>query len=110
MSSDRIIIYVESQFECRYRVSWDLVGKSDSPRLKLAWLGSSRDVHQTDEHVTRRNVTRRQFPVRPCATMTVHKSQASIMDRVVVNLRDDVFEHGQLYVAFWFNRLSLQVH
>ena len=46
-----------------------------------------------------KNVTRRQFPVRPCAAMTVHKSQASTMDRVVVDLRSDVFEHGQLYVA-----------
>ena len=45
------------------------------------------------------NVTRRQFPVRPCAAMTVHKSQASTMDRVVVDLRGDVFEHGQLYVV-----------
>ena len=46
-----------------------------------------------------KNVTRRQFPVRPCAAMTVHKSQAATMDRVVIDLRGDVFEHGQLYVA-----------
>ena len=31
--------------------------------------------------------------------MTVHKSQAATMDRVVIDLRGDVFEHGQLYVA-----------
>ena len=46
-----------------------------------------------------KNVTRRQFPVKPCAAMTMHKSQAATMDRVVIDLRGDVFEHGQLYVA-----------
>ena len=46
-----------------------------------------------------KNITRRQFPVRPCAAMSVHKSQASTLQRVVIDLRCDMFEHGQLYVA-----------
>ena len=42
---------------------------------------------------------RRQFPLRPCYAITIHKSQASTLRRVVVDLRQGVFDHGQLYVA-----------
>ena len=45
------------------------------------------------------NIQRRQFPLRQCSAITIHKSQAQTLDRVVVDLRDDVFEHGMLYVA-----------
>ena len=42
---------------------------------------------------------RKQFPLRPCYAITIHKSQASTLDRVVVDLRQGIFDHGQLYVA-----------
>lgn len=43
---------------------------------------------------------RRQFPVRLCYGMTINKSQSQTLDRVGVYLREEVFGHGQLYVAF----------
>jgi len=32
--------------------------------------------------------------------MTINKSQGQTFDRVGIDLRKDVFNHGQLYVAF----------
>jgi len=42
---------------------------------------------------------RRQFPLRLCYCMTINKSQGQTLDVVGLDLRDDVFAHGQLYVA-----------
>ena len=42
---------------------------------------------------------RRQFPVRICFAMTINKSQGQTLDRAGIYLADDVFAHGQLYVA-----------
>ena len=43
---------------------------------------------------------RRQYPLRACYAMTVNKShQGNTLSRVGLDLRSDVFCHGQLYVA-----------
>ncbi|KAH0606715.1 uncharacterized protein H6S33_003549 [Morchella sextelata] len=42
---------------------------------------------------------RRQLPIRLCFAMTVNKSQGQSLDVVGVDLRSDLFTHGQLYVA-----------
>jgi hypothetical protein len=42
---------------------------------------------------------RRQFPVRVCFAMTINKSQGQTLQRAGVYLADDIFAHGQLYVA-----------
>ena len=42
---------------------------------------------------------RKQFPLRSCYAMTINKSQGQTLSRVGLDLRDDVFCHGQLYVA-----------
>ena len=39
---------------------------------------------------------RRQFPPRVCYAVTVNKSQGQILSKVGLDLRDDVFCHGQL--------------
>ena len=44
-------------------------------------------------------ITRKQFPIRLAYGITIHKSQASTLDRVVIDLRHGIFDHGQLYVA-----------
>ncbi|XP_036148429.1 uncharacterized protein LOC118647495 [Monomorium pharaonis] len=43
---------------------------------------------------------RRQFPIKLAFAMTINKSQGQTFDRVGIDLRKDVFNHGQLYVAF----------
>jgi len=43
---------------------------------------------------------RRQFPVRVAFAMTINKAQGQTFDRVGLLLRQPVFSHGQLYVAF----------
>ncbi len=46
------------------------------------------------------NMTRLQFPVRPCFSMTINKAQGQSMDTIGIFLPEPVFAHGQLYVAF----------
>lgn len=42
---------------------------------------------------------RRQFPLRSAFCMTINKAQGQTFERVGIDLRNDVFNHGQLYVA-----------
>ena len=42
---------------------------------------------------------RLQFPIRPAYAQTIHKAQSQTLSRVGLDLRSDVFSHGQLYVA-----------
>ena len=44
-------------------------------------------------------LTRKQFPIQLCFTMTVNKSQGQSLITTGVDLRTPVFTHGQLYVA-----------
>ena len=44
-------------------------------------------------------LTRKQFPVRLCYAMTINKSQGQSFEHVGVDLRTQVFSHGQFYVA-----------
>lgn len=42
---------------------------------------------------------RRQFPLQLCYAMTIHKSQGQTIDRVGLDLRSDMFSHGQLHIC-----------
>ena len=44
-------------------------------------------------------VVRRQFPVLPAYAKTINKEQGQEEEVLGLDLRDDVFSHGQLYVA-----------
>ena len=43
---------------------------------------------------------RKQFPVKLAFAMTINKSQGQTFEYVGVDLTEEVFSHGQLYVAF----------
>jgi len=54
-------------------------------------------------------ITRKQFPVRVCNAISIHKSQSMTLERSVIDARDGVFEHGQSFVAFSRNRCRKDV-
>ena len=45
------------------------------------------------------NFKRRQFPVKYAFVMTINKSQGQTLDKIGIDLRKEVFNHGQFYVA-----------
>ena len=45
-------------------------------------------------------ISRRQFPVRMCNAVSMHKSQSMTLERTVIDARSGVFEHGQFFVAY----------
>jgi ATP-dependent exoDNAse (exonuclease V) alpha subunit len=44
-------------------------------------------------------LSRHQFPLRLAFSFTIIKSQGQTLDKVGIDLRSEVFSHGQLYVA-----------
>ena len=42
---------------------------------------------------------RHQFPIKPAFAMTINKAQGQTYEYVGVDLRREIFDHGQLYVA-----------
>lgn len=51
------------------------------------------------ENVYPFSFARRQFPVKLAFAITINKSQGQTFDKIGIDLRRDVFNHGQLYVA-----------
>jgi hypothetical protein len=43
---------------------------------------------------------RKQFPIKPCFSMTISKSQGQTIDFLGLDFSDPVFSHGMAYVAF----------
>ncbi len=43
--------------------------------------------------------SRLQFPLKPCFAMTINKSQGQTLNFVGIHLKEEVFTHGQLFVA-----------
>ncbi|XP_008202508.2 uncharacterized protein LOC103315450 [Nasonia vitripennis] len=44
-------------------------------------------------------LSRRQFPIKIAFTMTINKAQGQTFEKIGIDLRREVFNHGQLYVA-----------
>ena len=51
------------------------------------------------QHTTSFTMTRVQFPLRLCYSMTTNKSQGQSFEQILLDLSDDPFSHGQTYVA-----------
>lgn len=51
------------------------------------------------QHKSSYNMTRVQFPLRLCYSMTTNKSQGQSFDQILLDLSTDSFSHGQAYVA-----------
>lgn len=53
----------------------------------------------SDDHKLPVKLNRHQFPIKPAFAITINKAQGQTFEKVGVDLRFDVFDHGQLYVA-----------
>jgi len=72
-----------------------IIGKGVSnvafiPRIKFIF----------DNNVLPFTFARKQFPLRLAYVMTINKSQGQTLSHVGLHFVNDVFLHGQLYVAF----------
>lgn len=70
-----------------------LTGKSKGAIIHLPRILLYSDERQAIQF------TRRQFPIRLAFASTIHKVQGQSLDHVGIYLKNDVFCHGQLYVA-----------
>lgn len=55
-------------------------------------------LHKTDEYPF--VLSRHQFPAKLAFAMTINKSQGQTFEKIGLDLRRQVFAHGQLYVGF----------
>ena len=56
-------------------------------------------IPNTNKNDRNIKMIRRQFPIRLCYGMTIHKAQGQTIERLGIYLPNPVFTHGQLYVA-----------
>jgi len=63
-------------------------------------INFSVDVSSRKRNTINFVLERRQFPLRLCYAMTIDKSRGQTLRRVGLDLREQVFSHGQLYVAY----------
>ena len=59
----------------------------------------SRITHHCNDSRLSFTLSRRQFPVIGAFAMTINKSQGQSYDRIGIYLCNEIFSHGQLYVA-----------
>jgi ATP-dependent exoDNAse (exonuclease V) alpha subunit len=52
---------------------------------------------------------RKQFPLQPAYAMIINKSQGETFSHVGLHITNDVFSHGQLYVAFSHAKAPLNI-
>lgn len=59
------------------------------------------DYIEVEEKVIEENVTGtfKQFPIQLGYALSIHKAQGKTLDKVIVDLAQGAFAHGQLYVA-----------
>ncbi|CAN0881424.1 ATP-dependent DNA helicase PIF1 [Linum grandiflorum] len=55
-------------------------------------------------------IPQRQYPLRPCYTMTINKSQGQTLEHIGIYLPTPVFGHNQLYVALSRVRSASAIH
>ena len=72
----------------------------DKRLLKCTIAATGKVVFLADQKHFTFEWSRRQFPVRVAFATTINKSQGQTLKTVGVWLRQPVFTHGQLYVAF----------
>ena len=87
----RVIVVTKAEDELKWKLGDPPVKTFMLHRIKfLCKMGVGQDAV----------VCRRQFPVRMCNAVSIHKSQSMTLDRSVIDARSGVFEHGQFFVAY----------
>ena len=80
-------------------VIYDFVGEDNQPRIKLT-NGEIRRVPlhcwQSEDYP---NITIKQYPIILAWATTIHKIQGSSLDNAIMDLGNNIFEAGQIYVA-----------
>ena len=87
----RVIVVTKAEDELAWKVGSSPVKRFLLHRIKfLCKMGPGQDAV----------ISRRQFPIRMCNAVSMHKSQSMTLERGVIDARSGVFEHGQFFVAY----------
>lgn len=94
------VVSVESSVEGSDKIIVELSDGTDAEVLPYTWKASKLSYDQANSKIVSTDMgSFTQYPLMLAWAVTIHKSQGKTFDKVIVDVGEGTFAHGQLYVA-----------